>query len=734
MRNNQQQAGASAIGADGKNSTNDSSTNESKAEKKARERKRQKEKKRLAQAQRKTQQPMNDFVGGVADTDHHLYHHVINPNSKNLALQFRIYMKQIKLHCSNKNMIRLSTSLEEFTTEKKSDFITPMPSSSLYANKITDKTTGAVTLVVTDPDLKAETDTLWQNQIKMDLSEWHKYSAFSQGLYETTVGQVHDKIMASCRKDTRWAAIESAKDVVSFLELLQMICAQNRSGVTVFSDYETLFTVERATSYKQRNSVSNTEFAKEVGDMYNSVIHQNGKGAYGRNHYHKVLAKHGSDYKTYVCDTAAGQAVIDNEVREVVVSMLILKGTNHYRARDMLNEQLSLGSITGFPTTISAMVTLLDSCVRGTKNNGNHYNNNKDNNNVVALHDIDIVDDNDDSSESIESTDTIVNDQSNDVTEPTIDSVSLGTDNSFKATVLANAIAEYDNEATAVEDNFLQRVKNQQDVDDAFSDNEPDVMSCMHVVEVVCCDTEEDEEFVVIDPETDEINSIINPRLTTTDLDDDNNNSTGLTNSVVRDLTITVFEVSKLVTERKCLSKNTVPNMNNIVDYADALLCKLKDINISSTSDLRVTANDHMNLNNILHIKGHPKLHRGTIALLLSEATNTLGCSNNLERYNDLITKIGPDDAPEAADGHGIRSIIETVASSQMRHSPIRWTNKVTSKLIDCGMITPGILQKEIKAGTLNDRIDMYCGGRSILNKISIRGIKDELDFRQGRS
>jgi hypothetical protein len=59
--------------------------------------------------------------------------------------------------------------------------------------------------------------------------------------------------------------------------------------------------------------------------------------------------------------------------------------------------------------------------------------------------------------------------------------------------------------------------------------------------------------------------------------------------------------------------------------------------------------------------------------------------------YNNTILTIGQDDSADPMVAFGIRDIIQATAEMQMRHAPIRWTNKVTAKLI----ASKGVLNKE---------------------------------------
>jgi hypothetical protein len=82
----------------------------------------------------------------------------------------------------------------------------------------------------------------------------------------------------------------------------------------------------------------------------------------------------------------------DKEVQELIVSMLILKGSNHGRARTKLQQQYAFGSMTDnlYPTTEEKVASLLDTFARINNNNNDNDNNISNNDNhdaVVAAHD-----------------------------------------------------------------------------------------------------------------------------------------------------------------------------------------------------------------------------------------------------------------------------------------------------------------------------------------------------------
>jgi hypothetical protein len=66
-------------------------------------------------------------------------------------------------------------------------------------------------------------------------------------------------------------------------------------------------------------------------------------------------------------------------------------------------------------------------------------------------------------------------------------------------TILANAVAEYNYDLQEIEDGFVNRINNQQDVNDVFNDNEPEALACAHVVVIDDIDDAVGDYFVVVD-------------------------------------------------------------------------------------------------------------------------------------------------------------------------------------------------------------------------------------------
>jgi hypothetical protein len=193
--------------------------------------------------------------------------------------------------------------------------------------------------------------------------------------------------------------------------------------------------------------------------MYNSVIHQNGKYAFGVGYYDLVLERHSMIFKDYIALNKSDSEQYDEEVQELIVSMLILKGSNHGRARTGLQQQYAFGTMTDdlYPTTEEKVIlSLLDTfaCNNNNNNNDNNISNNDDHDAVVAAHDASQEcysdDDNDSDDESVLS---YTSEEEKEVDEATLlvnVEESPTSEAGFKAMILANAVAEYDNSISEI--------------------------------------------------------------------------------------------------------------------------------------------------------------------------------------------------------------------------------------------------------------------------------------------
>jgi hypothetical protein len=186
------------------------------------------------------------------------------------------------------------------------------------------------------------------------------------------------------------------------------------------------------------------------------------------------------------------------------------------------------------------------------------------------------------------------------------------------------------------------------------------------------------------------------------------------------------------------------PCAESIIDYGDALRLKLKLAGIHDSNDLMAIFDDRnaveaavvfkAQLNNVEQ-KG---LKASTVRLLKEEIHRHLAHARyNSIRYNQMIDEIGIDDELEIFPSAHVllHHVVSAVAINQHRHKPNRWVNKVTLKLINCGITTIKQLELKLRSDKLNDHIHQHDLPR--LHQVTIHGFKLILgmaDFRQGRS
>jgi hypothetical protein len=200
--------------------------------------------------------------------------------------------------------------------------------------------------------------------------------------------------------------------------------------------------------------------------------------------------------------------------------------------------------------------------------------------------------------------------------------------------ILANTVAEYDNGISEIEDNCINRNNDidHQDLSCAFDDNEHDALACAHVV-VIDGDDDNNDDFVVVDDPNN---------------DDNNNNNNNGNNDigdepighfsermlcVTRDKVTAVYAVAVGVINKKFKASNRVHTIGNIIEYADAFICKFNNLGLTSARELYLALENGPDMiNNMLAEAGYSKLHLSTINLLRKESFRTSNCT---ERHHD---------------------------------------------------------------------------------------------------
>jgi hypothetical protein len=173
------------------------------------------------------------------------------------------------------------------------------------------------------------------------------------------------------------------------------------------------------------------------------------------------------------------------------------------------NNNLHFGLWLKIPTQIPKTI---DRNSNGNNNNTNNNNSNDDDDGaVVAAHstDYDYCSD-DDISDDISDYKLIIStDDGEKADEATLlanikedvpsSPSSVSNYDDFKTTILASTVAEYNDDLQEIEDGFVNRINNQQDVDDAINDDEPEALACAHVDVIDDINYAVGDDFVVVD-------------------------------------------------------------------------------------------------------------------------------------------------------------------------------------------------------------------------------------------
>jgi hypothetical protein len=89
-----------------------------------------------------------------------------------------------------------------------------------------------------------------------------------------------------------------------------------------------------------------------------------------------------------------------------------------------------------------------------------------------------------------------------------------------------------------------------------------------------------------------------------------------------------------------------------------------------------------------------------------------------------MMDEIGIDDKPETFPRANVllHHVVSAVSINQHRQKPNRWVNKVTLKLINCGITTVELLESKLESDTLNVVISQRNLPR--LHQITIYGFR----------
>jgi hypothetical protein len=692
--------------------------------------------KNASAAKKKTQPHVTKSTfEGIASGVNPMKNIVIAQGNGNLSEQFRVYQNKMAGSAADDKAYGLDSAILELTPKVRSDFVKPKPNPNVHSTLTpvieNGTATGGNKLVCFDPALKEQMDAEYSMDLKIQSSNWNQYQRHEEGFYRTAIGNVENEVLTYCRRDARMALVESNKDLVGFLLILRSICAQNKGSVKVDEEYQNLITLHQALSFRQNKKTNNTTFGENVLSRYESAIFTCGKFAFGQSTYDTVLNNYSTPmtFAEYMLLPANDQIPIDDIVKERIVARLIIKNSLNEQLKEYLVKTFSVNNNTCYPNNRSDAVSLLSTFANVRNTNDSTSNADEA---VVSYHEAeDIITDQDDSimeeGDVLEHTNDGIDDGI-DITKNEDDMVKHVT---FDASVMAAVIAEAS--AESEEDQFLGATFAQmQEVDDVYEDNEPDLVCYAHIIDNNIVD---DNPPIVRAPPVDNIY-----------------------HNTDRDFDLIMYHTSQRVNnrgnvhvihydrERPDLISHEYdsPCAESIVDYADAMRLKLKLAGIHDSSDLMTIFEDRTDVEAAVVLKAQLNdveqrgLKTSTVRLLKEETfRHKSHAIHNSIRYDQMIDEIGVDDAIETFPTANIllHHVVSAVSINQHRHKPNRWVNKVTLKLINCGITTIDQLELKLRSNTLNDHIHEHNLPR--LHQVTIHGFELILgmaDFHRGRS
>jgi hypothetical protein len=309
---------------------------------------------------------------------------LIAQGNGNMSGQFLVFQKKLAGAAADDKAYGLDSAILDLTATIRSDFVKPKPSPTLHSNVVPvmeadgRTPTGKNRLVCHDPALKEQIDAEYNMDLKIQSSNWNQYTRHQDGYFRTAIGNVELEVLTYCRRDKRMASIGKDKDLVQFLLVLRSVYAQNNGAVKVNQEYQNLITLHSAVGFKQQNNISNSVFAEEVLDRYESAVFTCGKFSFGRSIYDKVLANYSTPmtFEEYMLLNDDEQSPIDDIVKDRTVARLIIKNSLNERLREQLVQTYSVNNNTCYPNTVSEAVSLLSTFKKTTNSNGNNNNSN----------------------------------------------------------------------------------------------------------------------------------------------------------------------------------------------------------------------------------------------------------------------------------------------------------------------------------------------------------------------
>ena len=725
----------------------------------------QKKKNHPSNASNKKKQVTKSKFEGVASGSSPMKNIVIALANGNLLGQYRVYQNTMAGSAADDKAYGLDSSILDLVAKVETDFVKTKPDPLKHSKLITiyekdDKgaatttPTGEKRLVCFDPILKESLDTNYFIDVKIQKANWNHYKRCYEAYYRTAIGNVEDVIITYCRADKRMALVETNKDLIGFLQILRSVCAQTNGIVKVDQEFQNLHTLHAAIAFKQAGNVDNSTFSKQVQDRYKSAIFTCGKFAFGQAAFEKVLssALPPITFDAYLVMKPEDQTPFDKLVEERTVARLIVKNSLNKKLKTHLMTTYSTAKDDCYPNTINDALALMSTFADAKDAPTEDA--------VVSYHEASSVPD--PVSSIQEEAEENLSDPEQELTieELPPDVISPV---EFNASVMATVIAEATKEAD--NDRFFGASFAQlQDVDDIYDDNEPDFVTCAHVAERPGDSTDFDSNSDIdhagdrhgdsSDWDTDEWNR---------ELDEMSTRPKPPKKSPITINKAHGFETVVYLTAQRVKNTGTVrikhygidepdlisyeyvsPTPEHIIDYSDVIREKLKLSGIRDTETLAELFEDcsiaeaARRLGQQLRDVNQTSLHGDTVRYLKEETERHYDHIRFYSaRYDRMITEIGPDDERELFPAAHVllHHTVVAVSINQRRRKPNRWINKVTRKLVNCGVNTVELLESKLKDNTLNLVLQRH--GLPKFHIMTIYGfnlILDTSDFRQGRS
>ena len=138
-------------------------------------------------------------------------------------------------------------------------------------------------LVCTDPVLKFQPKLEYNTVLKLGAGNYNQYKRYQESLLSVAIGNIHPVIITAYTEDTTYAQATADKDLVAFLGIVRAVCTKNPNGGVAKYDTELhdLFYLKGALSHYQKKGQTYIDFADQMEDRYNAVVHLFGDFALG---------------------------------------------------------------------------------------------------------------------------------------------------------------------------------------------------------------------------------------------------------------------------------------------------------------------------------------------------------------------------------------------------------------------------------------------------------------------